>query len=74
MKPEEKFLTFILERTKPEKQTEMKQLLAQAFEKKQTGHLNKLEVMGMIPKAISYLQPEKVAEVKQVMEEFASKR
>jgi hypothetical protein len=65
------FLKFVIERTKPDKQEEMKQLLAELMERQATNQLDKMYLMGVMPRAISYLKPEAVTEVKQVVSEFS---
>lgn len=75
MKPEEQQIyTFIMERTKPEHQEDMKQLVAELLERKESNHLDKMYLLGVVPKALSYLQPEAVNEVKELVLNLASKR
>ncbi|MBP2098716.1 hypothetical protein [Enterococcus rivorum] len=74
MKPsEKKFYTFILDRTKPEHQEDMKHLLVELMDRKSTGELNKMYLIGVTPRALSYLKPEAVDEVKKVVSDFSSK-
>lgn len=70
---QEKFYTFILDRTKPEKQEEMKHLLAELMERQATDKLNKMYLMGVLPRALSYLNPDDVNEVKKVISDFSTK-
>lgn len=70
---QEQFYNFVIDRTKPEKQEEMKQLLAELIERQQTDHLDKMYLMGVMPRALSYLKPESINEVKQVVSEFSKK-
>ena len=60
---QEQFLTFILDRTKEDKKEKMQALLAEMFERQQTGKLDKMYLMTKKPEAID--------EVKQVVSEFS---
>ena len=64
------FLTFILDRTKEDKR-KMQALLAEMFERQQTGKLDKMYLMTKAPKLLAYLKPEAIDEVKQVVSEFS---
>lgn len=70
---QEKFYRFILERTKPEHQEDMKHLLVELIDRKSTGELNKMYLMGITPRTLSYLKPEAVNEVKSIVSEFSAK-
>lgn len=73
MKPsEQQMYSFIMERTKPECQEKMKQLIASLLERKETNRLDKMYLLRVVPKALSYLQPEAVNEVKGLVQKFAS--
>ena len=65
---QEQFLTFILDRTKEDKKEKMQALLAEMFERQQTGKLDKMYLMT---KVLAYLKPEAIDEVKQVVSEFS---
>ena len=68
---QEQFLTFILDRTKEDKKEKMQALLAEMFERQQTGKLDKMYLMTNAPKLLAYLKPEAIDEVKQVVSEFS---
>ena len=68
---QEQFLTFILDRTKEDKKEKMQALLAEMFERQQTGKLDKMHLMTKAPKLLAYLKPEAIDEVKQVVSEFS---
>ncbi|EGO8079628.1 hypothetical protein FBR87_000614 [Enterococcus faecalis] len=68
---QEQFLTFILDRTKEDKKEKMQALLAEMFERQQTGKLDKMYLMIKAPKLLAYLKPEAIDEVKQVVSEFS---
>jgi len=68
---QEQFLTFILDRTKEDKKEKMQALLAEMFERQQTGKLDKMYLMPKAPKLLAYLKPEAIDEVKQVVSEFS---
>ena len=68
---QEQFLTFILDRTKEDKKEKMQALLAEMFERQQTGKLDKMYLMTKAPKLLAYLKPEAIDEVKQVVSEFS---
>ena len=68
---QEQFLTFILDRTKEDKKEKMQALLAEMFERQQTGKLDKMYLMTKAPKLLAYLKPEAIDEVKQVASEFS---
>jgi hypothetical protein len=68
---QEKFLGFILERVKDDKIGEAKALLADNFKKQAEGNFTQDDVIQFIPKMIALLKPDKVEEVKAVMEQFS---
>ncbi len=68
---QEQFLTFILDRTKEDKKEKMQALLAEMFERQQTGKLDKMYLMTKAPKLLACLKPEAIDEVKQVVSEFS---
>lgn len=65
--------SFILNNTKSECQDEMKQLLIDLKKRKATGHLNKLYLMSIGTRATSYIKPERLNEVKDVVFTFFNK-
>jgi hypothetical protein len=74
MKAEEKqFYDFIMERTKPDHKEDMKRLVAELLERRSTGKLDKMYLMSVVPRALSYLNPDSVNEVKKVVTDFSSK-
>ncbi|MTD38375.1 hypothetical protein GIX45_07015 [Erwinia sp. CPCC 100877] len=74
MKAEEKqFYDFIMERTKPDHKEDMKRLVAELLERRGTGKLDKMYLMGVVPRALSYLNPDSVNEVKKVVTDFSAK-
>ncbi|MFK4566587.1 hypothetical protein [Enterococcus sp. UD-01] len=74
MKAEEKqFYDFIMERTKPDHKEDMKRLVAELLERRATGKLDKMYLMGVVPRALSYLNPDSVNEVKKVVTDFSAK-
>lgn len=70
---EEEVYAFILKYTKSEWQDEMKQLLDDLKKRKDAGHLNKLYLMSIGTRAMTYLKPEHVDEVKSVIFTFLNK-
>lgn len=71
---EQKVYTFIMDRTKPEHQEAMKQLVAELLERKKEHRLDKIYLLRVVPKALSYLQPEAVNEVKELVLNLTSTR
>lgn len=68
---QEKFLGFILERVQEDRVDEAKSLLSESFKKQQEGTFSQEYIMEFIPRMISLLKPDKVEEVKAIMEQFA---
>ncbi|KAF9404590.1 hypothetical protein HW555_014263 [Spodoptera exigua] len=74
MKAEEKkFYDFIMDRTKAEHQEDMKHLLAELMERRTADKLDKMYLMSVVPRALSYLDPDAVNEVKKAVSEFSAK-
>ncbi|MBO0439943.1 hypothetical protein [Candidatus Enterococcus ikei] len=74
MKAEEKqFYDFIMDRTKADHQDDMKHLLAELMERRSTDKLDKMYLMSVVPRALSYLNPDSVNEVKKVVSDFSAK-
>ncbi|MBO0468779.1 hypothetical protein JZO73_14850 [Enterococcus plantarum] len=71
---EKKVYDFIMDRTKAGQQEDMKQLLAELMERRSTDKLDKMYLMSVVPRALSYLDPDAVNEVKKVVSEFTAKR
>ena len=70
---EKDIYSFILTYTKPECQDEMKQLLDDLKKRKDKDHLNKLYLMSIGKRAMSYIKPEHVNEVKELVFSFFNK-
>lgn len=70
---EKKFYDFIMDRTTAEHQEDMKHLLAELMERRSTDKLDKMYLMSVVPRALSYLDPDSVNEVKKVVSEFSAK-
>ena len=68
---QEKFLGFILERVKEDKVDEAKALLSESFKKQAEGAFSFEYIKEFIPKMIFLLKPEKIEEVKEIMDQFA---
>lgn len=68
---QEKFLGFILERVQEGKVDEAKSLLTESFKKQSEGTFSHEYIIEFIPKMIALLKPEKVEEVKAIMQQFA---
>ncbi|WP_370836253.1 hypothetical protein [Clostridium tertium] len=68
---QEKFLGFVLERVQESKVDEAKALLAESFKKQSEGTFSHEYIIEFIPKMIALLKPEKVEEVKAIMQQFA---
>ncbi|MBS6501220.1 MAG: hypothetical protein KH415_06220 [Clostridium sp.] len=68
---QEKFLGFVLERVQEGKVDEAKALLAESFKKQSEGTFSHEYIIEFIPKMIVLLKPEKVEEVKEIMQQFA---
>ncbi|AIM25946.1 hypothetical protein QQG09_00960 [Melissococcus plutonius] len=69
----DKLTTYIMDRTKPEDKENMQRLLSEIMEKKSTNQLNKMYLMGVMPRALSYLNPDDVKEVKDAVGKFLKK-
>lgn len=70
---EQKFYDFIMDRTKDDRKEDMKHLLAELMERRATDKLDKMYLMSVVPRALSYLDPDSVNEVKKVVSEFSAK-
>ncbi|MGX7203279.1 hypothetical protein BCR22_12340 [Enterococcus plantarum] len=71
---EKKVYDFIMDRTKSGHQEDMKQLLAELMERRSTDKLDKMYLMSVVPRALSYLDHDAVNEVKKVVSKFTAKR
>ncbi|WP_192043454.1 hypothetical protein [Paenibacillus lycopersici] len=68
---QEMFAQFILQRVQEGKEDEAKAVLADNFRKQDEGSFAKDDVEGFIPKMLSLLKPDKVAEVQAVVAQFS---
>lgn len=68
---QEKFLTFMLDRVREEKQDYVKELLISNFKKQQEGTFNMEDMQSTQAKLMEVLKPEAVEEVKAAMSHFA---
>ncbi len=69
---QQKFLDFILERTETGKESEMKELLTESFDKQNSGNFDQKYLMAMVPKMIAYVRLEKRDEVMEVVQKFGA--
>ncbi|MGC6767363.1 hypothetical protein ACYSNR_03680 [Enterococcus sp. LJL128] len=69
-KQEQAFIDFVMERTLADHKGDMDKLLGELLEKKNSGQLNKMYLMGVMPRALSYLEADKVPEVKDAVEKL----
>ena len=70
---EKKVYDFIMARTRDHHQEDMKHLLAELMERRSADKLDKMYLMSVFPRALSYLDPDSVNEVKKVVSEFSAK-
>ncbi|KMN46714.1 hypothetical protein ACT1UG_09060 [Bacillus paramycoides] len=68
---QEKFLSFILERVQEGKEDEAREILTENFRKQDEGTFSQEDIQEFIPKMISLLKPEKLAEVQAVANRFS---
>ena len=71
-KQEETFFNFVMERTQEQHKSEMSTLLNELINRKELKQLNKAYLMGVLPRALSYLDPSKVDEIKKIVQDFTS--
>lgn len=69
---QEKFLSFMVERVREDKQEYVKELLNDNFRKQQEGTFNMEDMQDTQAKLMEVLKPEAVEEVKAAMSHFAS--
>ncbi|SFI40104.1 hypothetical protein SAMN02799624_00829 [Paenibacillus sp. UNC496MF] len=65
------FAQFILQRVQEGKEEEARAVLAENFRKQDVGTFSKNDVEGFIPKMLTLLKPDKVAEVQAVVAQFS---
>lgn len=70
-KQEQLFIDSITDRATEEHKGEMSALLQEIVQRKQRGGLDKAYLAGVMPRLFSYLNPDKVAEVKEIIEAYA---
>lgn len=68
---QDKFYEYILERVQEGKEDEARAVLTENFRKQNEGSFSREDVEGFIPKMISLLKPDKVAEVQAVVAQFS---
>lgn len=68
---QEKFLSFILQRVQEGKEEEAKAILLENFKKQNEGTFSQDDIQAFIPKMMSLLKPEKLAEVQAIAKQFA---
>ncbi|KKI91047.1 hypothetical protein WQ54_16970 [Bacillus sp. SA1-12] len=68
---QEMFLHFILQRVQEGKEDEAKEILTENFRKQDEGSFSQDDIQEFIPKMISLLKPEKLAEVQAVVKQFS---
>ncbi|MBO7742958.1 hypothetical protein I8J29_02035 [Paenibacillus sp. MWE-103] len=65
------FAQFILQRVQEGKEEEARAVLAENFRKQDEGTFSKDDVEGFVPKMLTLLKPDKVAEVQAVVAQFS---
>lgn len=68
---QEMFLSFILQRVQEGKEDEAREILLENFKKQDEGNFSQEDIQEFIPKMISLLKPEKLAEVQAVVKNFS---
>lgn len=68
---QEMFLNFILQRVREGKEEEAREILLENFKKQDEGTFSQEDIQQFIPKMMSLLKPEKLAEVQAVATKFA---
>jgi hypothetical protein len=68
---QEMFLSFILQRVQEGKEDEAREILLENFKKQDEGTFSQEDIQTFIPKMISLLKPEKLAEVQAVVKNFS---
>ncbi|MBP1046818.1 hypothetical protein I6N96_11120 [Enterococcus sp. BWM-S5] len=70
-KQEQLFTDYMMDETLEEHKEEMKTVLQEMTQRKHRGELDKAYLAGIMPRLFSYLNPDKVAEAKGVIETFS---
>jgi hypothetical protein len=73
MDPQKQFFTFLIDRTLPEMQDDVKAMLAEAFKKQAAGTFDQAAFKDFAAKLAPKLLPDKVTEVQEAMAKFASR-
>ncbi|WP_251551087.1 hypothetical protein [Neobacillus muris] len=68
---QEMFLNFIIERVQEGKEEEARAILAENFKKLEAGTFTQADIAAFVPKMISIIKPEKLAELQAVAMQFA---
>lgn len=68
---QEMFLNYILQRVQEGKEDEAKEILTENFKKQDEGTFSQEDIQAFIPKMISLLKPDKLAEVQAVVKQFS---
>ncbi|MCM3584844.1 hypothetical protein M3182_03675 [Mesobacillus maritimus] len=68
---QEKFLSFILQRVQEGKEEEAREILLENFKKQDEGTFSQEDIQTFIPKMISLIKPEKLAEIQAVVKNFS---
>jgi hypothetical protein len=68
---QEKFLSFILQRVQDGKEEEAREILVENFKKQNEGSFSQEDIQAFIPKMISLIKPEKLAEIQAVVKNFS---
>ena len=68
---QEQFLHFILDRVDAENAAEAREILEKNFAKQDAGTFTRGDALTMIPPIIDLVKPDKAAEVRMIMEQYA---
>ena len=68
---QEMFLEFILQRVQEGKEEEAREILTENFRKQAEGTFSQEDIQAFIPKMISLIKPEKLDEIKAVVQRFS---
>ena len=70
-KQEQLFVDYMTTGALEEHKEEMKAVLHEIVQRRQRGALDKAYLAGIMPRLFSYLNPDKVAEAKEIIEQYA---
>lgn len=70
-KQEQLFVDYMVNGALDEHKEEMKTLLQEIVQRKERNGLDKAYLTGILPRLFSYLNPDKVAEAKGIIEQYA---